>query len=179
MADVASLLLEIETAQKKQDSRQNTSSSFLGSLFDKDDDDDDVAISPHKSTSNGFNPDLSLSVIGKACKIHPSNAQSIQNGAITDPHDARHKLSKFEMNDIINTQQRLKANKSIHSSQWQEDKDWHLRNEKNELMKENTRCTIRELEHERYKDLAAKSMKTGKPDRMLNSCQLLFAALID
>ena len=175
MADVASLLLEIETAQKQQDSRHKTSSSFLGSLFDKDDD-DDVGIS-HKPTDNDFIPDLSLSVIGKPCKIHSSNAQTIQNGAITDPHDARQKLSKFEMNDIINTQ-RVKANKLIHSKQWQEAKDWHLRDEKNELIKENTRCTIQELEHERYKDLAAQSTKTGKLDSILLS-KFLFAALID
>ena len=79
----------------------------LGSLFDKDDDEEDIPLNtPH----NGFIPDISLSVICKTCIIH---SQSIQTESLSDPYDARHKLSEFEMNDIINTQQRLNANKSV------------------------------------------------------------------
>lgn len=170
MADVASLLLEIETAQKSKVLARPTTgdTSFLGSLFDEDDDVQSLIKSNGStSTSGAFEPDLSLCAIGKSMKLHQSEAKSNTNGdgnlkivqsvedeeIRADVHDARHKLSVFEMRDIIGTQQRLKANEDIHAAQWREDKQWHLRNEKLSLIQEDGQCSIDELEMERYRDL--------------------------
>ena len=146
MTDVASLLLEIETAQQKKP-------QLLGSLFDNDDDDEDEEDLTDLS---------SLCIIGRSCIIHSSNNDEI----LRDKYDARHKLSKFDIKDIESTQQRLKSNKIIYDKQWEEDKEWHLRNEKLLLIQENAAYTINDLQHERYRDFKDKMdknrQKTGK-----------------
>eukprot|EP01083_Nonionella_stella_P107983 313447_1 len=169
MSDVASLLLEIETAQKE--SVISSSSQLLGSLFDKDDDENE---NEDVNTNNCDHATVSLCITGKLCTLH--STQSTKNDdddlipieaiktarVLTDRHDARHHLSQFDMKEIISTQQRLQLNKSINAKQWQEDKEWHLRNEKLLLMKENSECSIDELQHERYGDLHTNT-KSHKP----------------
>ena len=169
MADVASLLLEIETAQKENDDETSKSSQFLGSLFDNDEDDDITDLS---SSNNNQLSSISLSITGKSCIISknshdPNNdlikIQSVKNETIlTDRYDVRHKLSEYDMKEIISTQQRLKSNKNIYAKQWEEDNKWHLRNEKLSLIQENTPCSIDELQFERYRDLNNDNNKNDK-----------------
>eukprot|EP01084_Bolivina_argentea_P042705 78725_1 len=177
MSDVASLLLEIETAQKANNSvnvSNNTSESqFLGSLFDKDEDDIDNLI---KSKPSSFSPDLSLCISGKSSTIYSSKTNSdsncdlipinsISNEVIlTDKYDIRHKLSSFEMNEIISKQKQFEINKNIYSKQWEENKEWNLRDEKLLLIQENTACTIKDLENERYGDFYTKTQTDKEID---------------
>ena len=189
MAEVASLLLEIESAQRNSKQTAPVSSQsepqFLGSLFDNDEEDEDMT--KLNQTSSTHSPDLSLCITGKSCIIHPSNSdnndgdliaiKSVNNidQILTDKHDARHKLSPFDMKDIESTQQRLSSNKSIYAKQWDEDKEWHLRDEKLSLIQHNASYTIESLQNERYRDLKEKiedennNKNTGKLDQQYHN----------